>query len=347
PAKAMDQPLRRPGAKAPRSVADMDLLFNDLSIHGQFHDVDSFHKSLERLMKMRAIAKRFGREVYCNSNLVNTSPGQRLQMQKAIHQLSDDNKRRLVMRWLTNGPFWDAPGERKHSGDNLLECVNENDQVVTDTAVGEAAFRVFHGSLCGVVSIRPSDWEEFPLIKVAYRDGNGQSGGQLVNIDNFLDPSTLEISLQDAEPPVDSWNALKKTALQRFDRLTFAQDCFESLTNLPFVQSSANTLIARLHVLSQLADARDQNRVQSGEEQRIYNEHFTGKNAWFSDSSNTEKQRFKKKLTFPHPEHPGQEIFCPYHGKEQHLTLRLHVSWPIQPGQPVYVVYIGPKLTKT
>ena len=28
------------------------------------------------------------------------------------------------------------------------------------------------------------------------------------------------------------------------------------------------------------------------------------------------------------------------------MTLRLHFSWPVRAGEPVYVVYAGPKLTK-
>ena len=323
----------------------MDLLFNDLSIHEQFHDLDSFHQALERLIKMRAAAKRFDREVYCNSNLVNTNPGRNFSMQQAVNRLQDKNKRRAIMLWLTKSSFWDAPEQRNHSENDLLECVNQDHQVVTDTAVGEAAFRMLDGSTCGIVSIKPSDWE-FSPVNVIYRDGSGQSGGQSVDIDNFLDLSTLKSNLQDAEPLIRSWSALKNTALSQFSRLTFAEDCFEPLAKLPFAQSSAKTLVARLDVLSQLADARDKDGVQSIEGQQIYENYFTGENALFSDSSDQEKQRFREKLTFPHPERPDHQLFCPYHGKEKHSQLRLHFSWPIQPGQPVYVVYIGPKLTK-
>ena len=167
-----------------------------------------------------------------------------------------------------------------------------------------------------------------------------------MDIDNFLDLSTLKSNLQDAEPLIRSWSALKNTALSQFSRLTFAEDCFEPLAKLPFAQSSAKTLVARLDVLSQLADARDKDGVQSIEGQQIYENYFTGENALFSDSSDQEKQRFREKLTFPHPKRRGHKLFCPYHGKEKHFQLRLHFSWPIQPRQPIYVLYIGPKLTK-
>ena len=68
----------------------------------------------------------------------------------------------------------------------------------------------------------------------------------------------------------------------------------------------------------------------------------------FSDSSDkeTRKRRFREALTFPHPGERGSSLFCPWHGKVRHMTLRLHFSWPVRAGRPVYVVYAGPKLTK-
>ena len=201
------------------------------------------------------------------------------------------------------------------------------------------------GSACGIVSIRPSEWE-FSPVNVIYRSDNRWSEDQSISLENFLDPSTLASSLQDAEPPVGSWNTLETAARRRFERLTFAESCFEPLASFSFAQASAKTLIARLDILSQLANARDKDGAQSVEGQQIYEKHFMGETAWFSDSSEDEKHRFKEKLTFPHPGRPGHQLFCPYHGKEKHSQLRLHFSWPIQPAQPVYVVYIGPKRTK-
>lgn len=325
----------------------MDLLLNDLSIHGQFHDLDSFHQALERLEEMRTVAKQgFDREVYFNSNFLNTSPVQNFSMQKAVNQLRDKNKCKVIMTWLTKSLlWWDAREQRRHRPDDLLECADKNDTVITDTAVGEAAFRMLDGSTCGIVSIRPSEWE-FSPVNVIYRSDNRQSGDRSVSLENFLDPITLASSLQDAEPPVCSWNDLEITARSRFRRLTFAESCFEPLAGFSFAQASAKTLIARLYVLSQLANARDKDGAQSVEGQQIYKNHFMGESAWFSDSSENDKHRFEERLTFPHPERPDHQLFCPYYGKEKHSQLRLHFSWPIQPGQPVYVVYIGPKLTK-
>ena len=99
-----------------------------------------------------------------------------------------------------------------------------------------------------------------------------------------------------------------------------------------------------VRVLKRLAI--DATGVRTPEGQRVYQDYFTGENALFSDSSDNEKRRFGEALTFPHPSEPGNSLACPWHGKVRHMTLRLHFSWPIEPGKPVYVVYAGPKLTR-
>ncbi|MBN1960904.1 MAG: hypothetical protein JW841_08150, partial [Deltaproteobacteria bacterium] len=84
----------------------------------------------------------------------------------------------------------------------------------------------------------------------------------------------------------------------------------------------------------------------------IYQDFFTGKKggggrgALFSDSSDEEKNEFKNALTFNHPQKPHVKIFCPWHGKVQTPKYRIHFSWPVRVNEPLYVVYIGEKLTK-
>jgi hypothetical protein len=52
-------------------------------------------------------------------------------------------------------------------------------------------------------------------------------------------------------------------------------------------------------------------------------------------------------MTFPHPERVGETLFCPWHGKVQTPQIRIHFSGTtIRHDQPLYVVYIGPKIAK-
>ena len=69
----------------------MDLLVNDLSVHEQFHDIESFGKALARLMTMRNVARRLGREVHCQRAVLAINPIPGVPMQQAIGRIADKN----------------------------------------------------------------------------------------------------------------------------------------------------------------------------------------------------------------------------------------------------------------
>lgn len=315
----------------------MDILANDLSIHGQFHDVRSFRDAFGRLMTMRATARRAGHEIQCRRALLSVEALPGVPMQQALQQLAE-NERRSVMSWLTRiGPFWDDL--RRHGGDDYLEC---RGAVVTDSPVGEAAFRVLHDVECGLASVTPSDWDFSPVAVTWMREEGIDD--RCANLDNWRDAEAMERELPPAA--VASWRDLARSSASRFERLTFSGDCFEPLTGIPFAQSSADRVLALLGILDRLALSFDGDGKRTAEGHYLHRVHFTGDNANFSDSSETENSRFRSALTFPHPEKNGVSLFCPWHGKERRSTLRLHFSWPIRFREPVYVVYVGPKLTK-
>ena len=318
----------------------MNFLVNDLSIHGQFREQVAFHNAIARLMTMRSVAQRFELELRCHRALLNRNPMPDMTMQQALGQLAND-ERRAVMGWLTrHGPFWDDL--RQHSDDEYLECRGE---VVTDSAVGEAASRMLHDVECGLVSITPSDWDYAPVDVIWRRAAEGLED-QRTKLDNWRDVVTLEEKLRITAPRISSWDNLREISAGRFMGLTFADDCFEHLKGFPFANSAADRVVVLLDILEQLVHEFDEKGVRTPEGQRIYQDYFTGKRALFSDSSETEKQEFHNELTFSHPDYTGNYLFCPWHGKVGPMTLRLHFSWPIVSGSPVYVVYVGPKITK-
>ena len=199
----------------------MDLLANDLSIHEQFHDRSSFRGGLERLMAMRSVAQRFGWDVYCHRGLLTANPMPNMSMQQAIGHLAVESERRAAMGWLTRGgPFWDDL--RRHDVDDYLECQGE---VVTESAVGEAAFRTLHSVECGLVSVTPSDWDFSPVEVTWRRDAEGLET-QHTHLDNWRDVVALEEILRNAAPPIRSWDDLRESSANRFKSLTFAGDCF-------------------------------------------------------------------------------------------------------------------------
>nr|VFJ53806.1 MAG: hypothetical protein BECKFW1821A_GA0114235_104420 [Candidatus Kentron sp. FW]VFJ58589.1 MAG: hypothetical protein BECKFW1821B_GA0114236_104220 [Candidatus Kentron sp. FW] len=315
----------------------MEFLFNDLSLMGQFLDIATLEKAMGRLMGMREAIRGSGRELYCHRDIGNASVVDDVVFSKAVQRLLPD-KKRAVMQWITRqGPFWDD--ERGHGPDEWLECYDG--KVVTDSAVGEAAYRSLEGNCCHLVSLEPSSWEYTP-ITVTWRPDNGE---RTVDITNYWKKKTLDEALQKASPPINSWEELERQSKKRFAHLRFSKSGFHSLRGQPFVDSAAHQIHERFRVLDTFRNSFDEHgqRTQKGHE--IYQEHFTGDRAWFSDSSDDEKHRFGKELTFSHPT-TDTPLFCPWHGKVRTSELRVHFSWPVRADEPLYIVYVGPKITK-
>ena len=285
-------------------------------------------------MRMRATARRFGADVHCMRSFREVCGVPNQPMVRSLQQLAID-ERRAVMHWLTRGgPFWDDL--RQHGWGDWFEC---RCKLVTDSSVGEAAYRTLHGFTCGLISATPSDWDFSPAA-VTWREVPGEPR---VALDNFRDEATLEQALHAVAPPIRSWGALgSSVATREFKHLAFAADCFGYLDGVPFARGAAERFLVLLDILDRLAGAG----IGSPEGTRILSKHFMGSRALFSDSSESEKREFRTKLTFPHPDDRSASLFCTWHGKVSHQTLRLHYWWSGSADDPAYVVYAGPKITK-
>ena len=316
----------------------MELVLNDLSIHGQFSKVSDFRLAIGRIMNLRRIALRYGREVKCHRNISQKIAIDDVTVIQLVNRALPRDAVSALLQWFTRaGPFWDD--DRLHRGDDYLEC---NGEIVTDTAVGEAAYSSCQGVETGVVSLNPSSWMRSPLEVSWYFDDSGRN----VQVSNFWEVAALEEALEDATALPQSWRDWEEVARMRFTNLTFSRDCFVHLRECPYAKSGARALLRRLNVLHELKDCIDREGGYSHEGQGIRKRHFEGDHAWFSDSSDSEKRDFKRELTFRHPAKEGERLFCTWHGKVKYLQLRIHYSSPMRVDEPVYVVYIGPKLTK-
>lgn len=317
----------------------MELIANELSLHKQFPDLSSFLDALDRMIAMRLVARRYGSVVSCSSTLLNRQPLWDLDLRQVLNRVPE-SLRRIVFAWLTRqGPFWDA--HQTHSESEWLEC---RGKLITGTGLGEAAFRKSCGVMCGVVSFSPSDWEEASIRFVWRKDGDGseQISGSIAN---WYTAAELESSLNELTPEIESWAQLRDISTVRFSALEFSQDCFGGLMGVPFGKRSAHHILNLLGVLDRLARGFDEDGRRTPEAQEAYDDYFTGDHAWFSDSSDTDKNKFRNRLTFADPRQPGQTSIFGWHGKEKHSLIRLHFSWPIRHRESVAVVYIGRKLT--
>ena len=314
----------------------VELLTNDLSIHGQFHDLGTFRVALRRIMNIRQMVRKYGRELHCHRNISNAQVTSSMSLPQAIQSLTRD-ERQSVMQWLTRrGPFWED--DRLHGEDDWLECSGD---IVTDTAVGEAAYRCLNRTETSLVSLIPSSWDFSPAV-VKWRKNDKEV--ESVEIVNYRDSDDLEAALKTVPDQIASWMELADASRARYTQLTFSLDCFKPLEGHPFALYAAQSILSRLEILDRFKTCFNAKGERTTEGHKIYQTHFAGQRAWFSDSSDTEKRDFKNDLTFLLND--GTSLFFSWHGKvNYHIPLRIHFSWPITAVAPLYIVYVGPKLT--
>lgn len=316
----------------------MDVLLNELSLHGQFTNVLAFQTAIDKIMSARSKMRQFGSELRCHRNLTQAKVTHELSLQQIVSQL-DRNKRGALMSWLTKeGPFWED--SRQHEVDDWLEFQNT---IITDTALGESAYRYFNGSNSQAFSFSPSDWQFTPITVNWHRNNS-----EIVDIDviNHWDANSLDDALQEKASPITSWQQLTKDMPIRCPNLSFSDDSFNPLYPHPFVHSAAQRIVELLETLNKFKNCFDDQGQRTTEGGRLYQDHFAKKKGWFTDSSDDEKIVFKNELTFNYPNDKDEKLFCSWHGKIKTPQIRIHFSYPIYDDEPLYVPYIGPKITK-
>jgi hypothetical protein len=248
-------------------------------------------------------------------------------------------KRRAWLYWMRKyGPHWEEC--RQHSDDDWLE--SNGDPLFTGRAIGEAAFCCMHGLDREVVSADPSDWLYSP-IPVTWR--KSETDLRAVDVANRWTVESITDSLRSIKVRFHSWHSLEVGLRKSCDMLTFADDAFAPLFGRPFVQGAAERIQILLGVLNTLRGCFDENGHRTEDGNRIIEEHFSGGKAWFTDSSASEKREFESEMTFPHPLRTGEYLFCPWHGKIKTPQMRIHFSFPVSVSEPLFIVYVGPKIT--
>ena len=200
-------------------------------------------------MAMRALARRFDRDVHCHSAILTRDVLRGVSLQRVVGALPRD-RQRAVMWWLTRGgPFWWR--DRRHGGDDYLESQGD---LVTESAIAEVAFRTLLDLECSLMSFSPSDWNQSPIEVIWRREAEG-SDDESVPVENFWTAGDLEARLARAMAPIRSWAQLQQVSQRGFPGLTFGEDCFSPLGALPFRRSAATRILELLRILDRFAAA--------------------------------------------------------------------------------------------
>ena len=135
---------------------------------------------------MQRVARQFGRDLHCHRNTVNRRINPSTSVFEAVQTFTQDEKR-LLLSWLTRyGPFWeDVP---LHGPDHWLECDNE---IVTDTALGEAAYCSTVGIDRRLVGLTPSTWERTPIAVTMLNDAP-----TVIQVGKLLDSTRIRSCLE-------------------------------------------------------------------------------------------------------------------------------------------------------
>lgn len=179
---------------------------------------------------MRQLASQFSRTLYCNRNLFNAQVTSQLIMPQAVQELGVE-ERRVLLQWFTKaGPFWDD--SRLHREDDYLES---NNDIVTDTAIGEAAYCCCIGREKSVVSFSPSFWTYSPL-SVHWTQKDNTS--KFVNVNNYWEIDVFKEALKNLPLLVNTWEKVGNECVKRFPSLKFVEGCFRFLDGFPYSPGS-------------------------------------------------------------------------------------------------------------
>lgn len=304
----------------------------------------SFGESVREIMAIRSLIVSSGRSIYCHRQMLLCNVAPDTPLSKAVNSLTLDEKR-AFLRWLTqHGPFWEE--DRRHDPGDWLETKLG---IVTDSAVAEAAFFGLSGIERSLISFSPSDWNDSP-IDVNYLCEEAEL--KHISVSNYWRKEQIENALRDAPIKIDSWQLLGETLRAQCSNLIFPDETFSPLNGHPFSESAAVRILFICNTLNKLKSCFNDEGQRTAEGHEIYQNFFTGKKedggrgALFSDSSDSEKNEFTDKMTFSIPGQENREIFCPWHGKVQTPQMRVHFSWPIRHDEDMYIMYVGPKITK-
>jgi hypothetical protein len=311
-------------------------------LDSQFIDIQTFRVALETLLRLRMKNSLLRDNLYCSRALHLRPVTRSANFQHAVNSLADRNLKQLVLSWITRqGPFWED--DRQSTPEDYFEYQGED---VTDQGLGEAARRQLAGTESWSFSFTGSRFG-FTASPLQIQHGIVEDPQGFVEIGNIWKVSDLEQAAQSALPEPGNWKEAIETARQQFDGLVFASAIETVLQPEPFSRYVVVRIFELLDVLNQLAIESDEHGKFSAKADELYQNHFTGEKGWFTDESETNKNKFRQQLTFPDPTDPNNYLFSPWHGKIKSPQFRIHFEWLRPSGQrKIKVLYIGSKITK-
>ena len=320
----------------------MTFLFNDLALAGQYAEATAFHRELDELLAVRARVPHLRGSLLCSRSISERPVTATQTFREAVQASADRDFVRRVLGWIAStGPFWDD--ERQDNPDDFFHFAGTD---VTEQGLGEAARRRLVGreavSLGPLASPRACGADRLDVLH-----GLTEAPLGTVPVPNLVGAAALLAHAEREQGPPANWTEMLVRFVAAFPTLELGRDLARFLRPHPFsahVAERASELLGLLHAYVSSRDATGTHTERTNE---IVATFFSGDRARFTDESRTNKNDFRRELTFDDPSSPGERLFCPFHGKINTPPYRIHFVWPLQATESrIKVVYIGPKITR-
>lgn len=314
-----------------------DFFFNELSIHNQFQDDNSFliflnyfgacRNSITNQNHKFFIHREISKRVVCGIPLA-----------KAIREKCSPDQKRLFMNWIDRSGIF-LPDEQQYRD---TDSFYHNNTDISGSALAECAYRRLLDQETSAISYTPSAYPD-RYIEVSLKCDQEE---HKVILENDRNLQELNGRLTTLLPPLSSWAMLFERA-KAIPHIRIMGYVMDRLNSHPFNENLADAILQRIRALGDMMACE---LGPDGQPSKKFHEQFckycTKKgNSWFSDSSSTEKGNkfFKEKLTFSVNE---KQVECFYHAKIKMREFRIHMDSIPFPQRTVSIVYIGPKITK-
>ncbi len=312
----------------------MELFFNELSIHNQFQSKDDFKAAVHQFRMYREVVTNAGLRLYIHRNIFER-PTLGITFRKGIQKYFQRQQVRTLMNWFSKDGFF-LPDDACADVEDRFVCyfpdgAEEKNKDVTESALGECAFRKIAGEDTGSISLEKSKFSWSP-IKIILSKSDEEA-----LIDNDYTLYSLKERLDGLLPYMSSWPMLVER-IEHLPNITLEPYVKDKLIINPFSKNIAEGIYCCAKELSEMSTAASLEQFNE-----LFVKYATGTKARFSDSSAGEKRDFKAVLTF---DVDDEQRLCPYHGKIKIQQYRIHIVDRPAYQKSIRVVYIGPKLTK-
>jgi len=286
----------------------MEWHINDLSLRGQFETPVAFRTSLEPILRLRHKRPDLRSRIFCSRSLCLRLVTPSSNLQQTIIAIGDPVFRRLALQWFANaGPFWDE--SRAPTTDDYFNFEGED---VTDQGLGEAARRRLVQMPAHSFSFLDPPANRFLLASLAVQHGLPEDPLGRIDVPNDWSTDAVE-ALAEVRP--SSWVEMLEQCRTALGLLIFSDDIVNQLRSYPFHDGVAGRINDLLKILQALALQTREDSSFTEEGLRLYQMHFVGEKASFTDESDANKRDFKSEMTFRDPTGPIERLFCPWHGK--------------------------------